>query len=376
MGHLQPFRMKILHINTERTWRGGEQQTLYLLQWLQGRNITSHLVCQEGSPMAGNAREAGIDVFPMVMHGEGDLLAGYRIRTLINRWSYDIIHSHTSHAHTLAFFGSLGKKVRRLVTRRVDYSIFRHSFLQLSGVKYRLMADYYIAISKKIKDIMVGDGISAERIFVVHSGIDPTRFEGATKDHLMAKFKLKGDERVVVNVAHLSPVKGQKHLVQSIPMVLAKIPTARFFIVGGGALMGELQALAKSLGLNEALIFTGFRHDVGAFYQIADLFVMSSVGEGLGTAVIDALAMSKPLVATNVGGIPEIIRDGETGRLVPPADPAALAEGIIELLSNPDKAKRMASQGQMDVRQKFSVEAMVEGNIDVYQKILRANGHG
>jgi glycosyltransferase involved in cell wall biosynthesis len=86
--------------------------------------------------------------------------------------------------------------------------------------------------------------------------------------------------------------------------------------------------------------------------------------------------MGKPLVATNVGGIPEIIRDGETGRLVPPADPAALAEGIIESLGNPDKAKRMASQGQMDVRRDFTVEAMVEGNIDVYEQILRANGHG
>jgi len=376
MPNLKPLRMRILHINTERTWRGGEQQVLYLLEGLREQHVFSHLVCQEGSPMTVKAREAGIDVFPMDMHGEADLLASYRIRTLINRFSYDIIHGHTSHAHTLAFFGSFLTRVRRLVTRRVDYSIFRHSFLHLSGLKYRLMADHYVAISYKIKEVMVKDGVAPERIFVVHSGIDPTRFEGATKDHLVEEFNLKGDEHVVVNVAHLSPVKGQKHLIRAIPMVLAKIPAARFFIVGGGALMGELQALAKSLGLNRALIFTGFRHDVGAFYQIADLFVMSSIGEGLGTAVMDALAVGKPLVATNVGGIPEIIRDGETGRLVPPADPAALAEGIIELVSNPEKAKRMASQGQVDVRRNFTVEAMVDGNIAVYEQILRAKGHG
>ena len=100
--------MKILHINTERTWRGGEQQTLYLLRSLiKERRISCHLVCQAESPMAQKAREAGVEVFPIAMRGEVDLPASLRIRKLINRHGYDIVHSHTSHAHTLAFFASL-----------------------------------------------------------------------------------------------------------------------------------------------------------------------------------------------------------------------------------------------------------------------------
>jgi glycosyltransferase involved in cell wall biosynthesis len=363
--------MKILHINTERTWRGGEQQTLYLLQGLKARRLDSHLVCQPNSPMAERALEEGIDVEPLRMGSEIDYAAGYRIRKLIKKFNYDIIHSHTSHAHMLAFLASPGRNSPRLVTRRVDFSIFRHSFLKLSGIKYRFMADYYIAISHKIKNVMVDDGISDQRIFVVHSGIDPQRFRQATGDHLLSEFDIRADEKVVVNVGHLAGHKGQEYLVRAIPHVLAKLPKTRFFIVGKGELMDDLKAIASSLGLEQALVLTGFRNDVGSFYKVADLFVMSSVDEGLGTAVLDAMALGKPVVATRAGGLPEIVHDGKTGRLVAPADPSALAEGIIEMLTHTELASTMANQGRAEVQKFFTIEAMVDGNIEVYQKIIK-----
>jgi glycosyltransferase involved in cell wall biosynthesis len=366
--------MKILHLNTERTWRGGEQQTLYLLQLLKERGVFSHLVCQAGSPMAERALKAGVEVFPMTMRGEIDLAAGFRIRNLINEFKYNIIHSHTSHAHSLAFLASINSGVIRLVTRRVDFSIFRRSFLKLSGIKYRYLADYYIAISQKIKDVMVNDGISGQRIFVVHSGIDPQRFRQATGDHLLSEFDIKEDHKVVINVAHLAEHKGQTYLVRAIPRVLAKLPDTRFFIVGQGELMEKLKQTASEVGLKRELIFTGFRADVADFYQIADLFVMSSVQEGLGTAVLDALALAKPVVATTSGGLPEIIDDGKSGRLVAPADPEALAAGIVDMLTHAERAGSMAAAGRERVLRDFSVDAMVTKNIDVYQHIMQAAG--
>jgi glycosyltransferase involved in cell wall biosynthesis len=365
--------MKILHINTERTWRGGEQQTLYLLRSLIDRHISCHLVCQAESPMAQKALEAGVEVFPIAMRGEVDLPASLRIRKLITRHGYDIVHSHTSHAHTLAFFASLGCRTCRLVTRRVDFSIFRNRFLPINGIKYRFMADYYIAISHQIKQVMVNDGIAAERIFVAHSGIDLQRFARVAGNHLVDEFNLKPAERVVINVAHLAGHKGQKYLVGAIPHVLAAIPNVRFFIIGKGELMSELQALSVSLGIGHALTFTGFRNDVGAFYKIADLFVMSSVQEGLGTAILDALALGIPVVAANAGGIPEVIKDGETGRLVEAANPQALAKGIIEMLSNVDQARAMARRGQDNVKAEFSIDAMVENNLAVYNRLLTSD---
>ena len=362
--------MKILHINTERTWRGGEQQTLYLIRSLIDQQITCHLVCQTDSPMARKASEAGIEVFPLAMRGEFDIPASLRIRELIGREGYDILHAHTSHAHSLAFFASLGRNPCRLVTRRVDFSIIRNRFLPVNGIKYRFMADFYIAISHKIKQVMVNDGIAADRIFVVHSGIDLQRFDGMDGQHLMDEFDLKSGSPVVINVAHLAGHKGQKYLVRAIPHVLETIPDARFFIVGKGELMSELKTLAAALDIGRALTFTGFRKDVGAFYKVADLFVMSSVQEGLGTAMLDALAQGKPVVATNAGGIPEIIKDGETGRLVAAANPQALARGIVNMLTAGEQARAMARRGQAEVKANFSIAAMVANNLAVYRRLL------
>ena len=363
-------KMKILHINTERTWRGGEQQTLNLLAGLKERQIAYHLVCQAGSPMEKRAVRAGMDVFPITMRGEIYLAASFQIRKLINEFNYNIIHAHTSHAHSLAFLASIRTGVIRLVTRRVDFTIFRNRFLPLNGIKYRFMADYYIAISQKIKKVMVKDGIAADRIFVVYSGINLDRFSQSSGDYLIPEFHLRSAEPVIINVAHMAEHKGQQYLVRAIPHVLKQIPGARFFIIGEGELLAELQALSASLGLPRALTFTGFRKDVGAFYQIADLFVMSSVQEGLGTAMIDALALGKPVVAANAGGIPEIIKDGETGCLVDAANPQALAQGIVQMLTHKDQAQRMAQRGQAVVKEQFSIDAMVENNLAVYRQLL------
>ena len=236
--------MKILHLNTEKTWRGGEQQTLYLLESLKQRHITSHLVCQPTSLLAERALAADIEVYPIAMRGESDLAAARQLHKLIRKFNYDILHSHTSHAHSLAYLASIGCKTCRLVTRRVDFSIFRRSFLRLSALKYRRMADYYIAISHKIKQVMVADGIATDRIFVVHSGVDLQRFEKDSGYHLIAEFNLKPDEKVVINVAHLAGHKGQQFLVRAIPRVIEKFPRVRFFIVGKGELLSELKALA------------------------------------------------------------------------------------------------------------------------------------
>ena len=361
--------MKILHINTEKTWRGGEQQTFYLLKGLKQAKICSHLICQPDSPMAKRSAAAGYKIFTVPMHGEADLPAILKIRKLIKKNRYNIIHSHTSHAHTLAFFASLGIDNKLLVSRRVDFSIFRHSFLKLSGIKYRFMADYYVAISHKIKEVLVSDGIDNNRIFVAHSGIDMDRFNKIDSAHLKSEFNIMKNEKIVINVAHLAEHKGQKYLIKAIPAVLDKIPDVRFFIIGGGKLINKLKTLADSLKLNNRLIFTGFREDVGAFYKLADLFVMSSIEEGLGTSVLDALAIDKPVVATSAGGIPEIIKDGVTGRLVSPGDAKALADGIIKMFLDPEKADKMAENGGNLVTQNFSINAMVSKNIEIYRHI-------
>jgi glycosyltransferase involved in cell wall biosynthesis len=173
----------------------------------------------------------------------------------------------------------------------------------------------------------------------------------------------------VGNVAHLADHKGQRYLVEAVPEVLRSVPRARFVIVGEGELEGDLRARAAALGLGARLLFTGFRTDVPAVLDALDLFVMPSHLEGLGTAVLDALAAGKPVVAAAAGGIPEIVEDGRHGLLVPPRDPGRLARAIVRLLQNPELASQLATEGLRRVRESFSVDAMVAGNLAVYREV-------
>jgi glycosyltransferase involved in cell wall biosynthesis len=152
--------------------------------------------------------------------------------------------------------------------------------------------------------------------------------------------------------------------------VVKKHPEIRLFILGKGRLELQLKAMAEALNLERNIIFTGFRKDVGAFLNIFNLLVVSSVEEGLNSTILDALSLEVPVVATDAGGIPEVINNGETGILVPRADPEALASGILWMLSNPDQAKAMAKKGREKVIKQFSDKVMVEKNIQIYQKLI------
>lgn len=362
--------MKTLHINTEKTWRGGERQTLFLLDGLRDHDVESHLVCQPDSALFERAARAGISPWPVPMRGEADLPASLTIRRLLKQNDYDLVHSHTSHAHTLAFWATVGMPLVRLVTRRVEFSIFRNSFFGLNRIKYRHMADAYIAISERIKKVMSADGVCEHMIHVVPSGVVPNpQISGA--DRLRAEFGVEENAPVLLSVAHLSAEKGHHDLLQAMAKLKDKHTAVRLFIVGDGQCRADLEAAAIKLGLHKQVIFTGFREDVGAFYDLAAGFVSSSTAEGLGSAVLDALAAGVPVVATAVGGVPEFIENGRTGILVPPADAGSLAGGIMDLLSHPGRVSEMTARARELVRSRFSVDTMVNGTLDVYRQLLQ-----
>ena len=312
-----------LHVNTEPTWRGGEQQTLYLLEGLRRRGYPVLLCAQARSEMAKRALEAGIETVSLRMRGEADPVAVLRLTRLLRQRRPAIVHCHTSHAHSLAVAAArlLGRRrPRTLLTRRVDFSIYRHSFFGLNGLKYR-MVDRIVAISEAVRQVLLADGIAAERIDVVPSGVDPQRFDGATPHDLRREYDLPLETRVIVNVAHFADHKGQRYLIEAAPTILGEFPAARIFLVGDGELREPLMDLAGSLGLESKVFFTGFRRDIPAILRGADLCVMPSHLEGLGTSVLDALCCGLPVIAARAGGIPEIVKDGVNGLLVEPETP-------------------------------------------------------
>lgn len=368
---------RVLHVNTEPTWRGGEQQLLYLLDGLRARGVASTLVAQPGGPMLERAARSGHDVVPMRMRGEVDLLAVARLHHLLRAGRFNLVHAHTSHAHTLiamaaALFGRGHTRPKVVVARRVDFSIFRRSFLGLNHLKYLHGVDQFVSVSEAIRQVLIADGIPGERVATVHSGIDLARIEQAPerRDEVRRALGARPGDLLLANVAHLADHKGQRYLIEAMPAVLAARPDVTCAIVGKGELEAELKALAARLGVQERVTFPGFRDDVPTILKALDLFVMPSHMEGLGTSVLDAMAAGAPVVGTRAGGMPEAIDDGVTGIVCPIKDPPALAAAILKLLGDPALRARYAEAGRRRVRERFSTDAMVDGTVAVYGRLL------
>lgn len=362
--------MRVLHIDTEKGWRGGEQQALYLAEGLAKRGVENLCVGQPGLPYVERCAAKGLAVEPVRTHGEADPVGVAKLRRVIRAWRPDVVHMHTSHAHTLGVLAARAAGFgRTIVSRRVDFSIYRNA-LRLSWFKYRFGVDRYVAISRGVREQMVRDGIPGDRIRIVHSGIDLARFDGVRPHDYAAEFGLAPGTRIVLDVAAFGWHKSQEFLVRATPEIVRRVPGTRIFLVGEGECEAKVRAEAAALGLRDEIVFTGFRNDVPSLLAGCDCFVMCSVLEGLCTSLLDALALRRPAVGSEVGGIPEVLLHEKTGLLVPPRDPSALADAVVRVLTDGDLARRLGDDGRRHVEDRFTIDAMVEGNLAVYRELL------
>jgi glycosyltransferase involved in cell wall biosynthesis len=368
--------LRVLHLNTERTWRGGEQQTLYLMEGLRARGIEQLLVAQRGGALAERARALGLPVKELRMRGEADLFAVLELARLLREGRFTVLHAHTSHGHSLGALAAalLGSgRPRVLVARRVDFSIFRRSFFGLNRIKYVHGVDQYATVSRAIKEVLLKDGLPEARISVVHSGIDLARIDDAPRDDAKVRreFSVPEGDFLVGNVAHMADHKGQVYLVEAVPLVLERVPNATFAIVGDGELRVTLETRARELGVADRVRFPGFREDVPVILKALSVFVMPSHMEGLGTSVLDAMAAGAPVVGTTAGGMTEMIDHGRNGLVCPVRDQKALARAIVELLLDREKAAAFAAEARRLVVERFSKEAMVAKTVEIYGELLQ-----
>lgn len=313
----------------------------------------------------------GPDLIPLAPRSEVDLSTAWKLSRIIRQFAPQIVHVHDPHAVSMAAlalsFNAPTPRPRVIASRRVDFHLQKHSF---SRWKYR-QVDLFIAASGAIRDVLVHDGIPARQIVVVHDGIDVGKIGRLPRVDLRAEFWLPHGVPVLVNVGALVAHKGQRYLVESMPHVLREIPDVHLVILGEGELRGALERQVKELGLEKHVLLPGFRADVLQLMKSADVFVMSSVTEGLGSTVLDAMAMKLAVVGTYAGGIPEAVVDGHTGLLVPPAQARDLAAAIVQLLKDPARRERMGAAGQARVTEQFGVGRMLQGTLDAYQRALR-----
>jgi glycosyltransferase involved in cell wall biosynthesis len=217
--------------------------------------------------------------------------------------------------------------------------------------------------------MLIKDGVPDVRTVTVHEGIDLGRVEAAPPAKLHEELFLPHGAPLVGNVAALVPHKGQKHLIEAAAIVVRQVPDARFVIAGEGELRPSLERQIKEHRLEKHVFLAGFRPDILSLHKAFDIFVMSSITEGLGTSLLDAMAASKPIVATDTGGIPEVVAHESTGLIVPPRDHEAMAAALVKLLKDPALAKRMGSAGFARVRQQFSAVKMLKETLRVYERV-------
>jgi glycosyltransferase involved in cell wall biosynthesis len=252
-----------------------------------------------------------------------------------------------------------------VASRRVDFHIRPNAF---SRWKYRRVT-CFIAASRAIGAMLREDGIEARRVVTIHEGIDVDRVQQAPVAKIHEEFWLPAGVPVVGNVAALVGHKGQKHLVDAAALVVRQVPDAHFLILGEGEVRPALERQIKELHLEKHVLLPGFRTDVLSLLKAFDVFVMSSVTEGLGTSLLDAMAAARPIVATEAGGIPEVVVNGRTGLLVPVRDHERLAGAIVRLLTDGALRERVALAGLNRVRAEFSVERMVGETLALYERL-------
>ena len=368
-----------LHIDTARTWRGGQNQVLLTVNGLRSIGDRAALVAHPDGELRRRAAE-GLDLIPIAPRTEMDLSAAWRLSRVIRRLGPDIIHAHDAHGLAMAALAlrmgaasieRAGGRVPALVAARsVD---FHHRGNSLSRWKQR-QVDCFIAASEAIRQMLVADGVPAERTITVHEGIDIEHVLAARRVNVHEAFRLPHRAPVVGNVAALVPHKGQRHLVEAARLVVREMPDTRFVILGEGELRGALERQVREHHLEKHVLLPGFRTDVLGCIKGFDLFAMSSVTEGLGTSLLDAMACSRAIVATRAGGIPEVVDDGVTGRLVPPRDHAAMAQVIVGLLKDDGLRKEMGDAGLARVSGRFTVERMVAATAEAYV-LIAGKGH-
>lgn len=358
--------MKILHIDEQRRWGGGEQQVAYLLRGLVERGHEVLAIGRMGSAFSERVRsDFGERLVTLPLRGEWDVASARRIGRLARSEMVDIIHAHTGHAHSLACMARRwAGSAKVVVTRRMSVAPKSSVF---NRYKYSL-PDRYVCISNSVRDVLGDLGVRSDRMSVVYSAIDPKRLdvEAMSREEL----GVDSDAFLIGCVGSLVHAKDQRTLIDAMPLVLKQAPEAHLVIAGEGPLRGELETRIGELSLGGQVTLLGHCDRVPGLLRALDVFAMPSREEGLGTSVLDAMAAGVPVVSTDAGGLPEMVKHEDTGLRSAVGDAEALATNLLRVAQDRDLAARLVGNARALVEARFTVDRMVEGNIAVYAGLL------
>jgi glycosyltransferase involved in cell wall biosynthesis len=361
--------LTILHTEASSGWGGQEIRILSEAAVFAKRGFRVLIACQPGSPIGLEAQRRGLSVRPVAMRRAFDLLACWHLRQLMRTEAVDLVHTHSSIDAWLAGFAAKSLHLPVVRSRHVSIPVKRwRNFV------YNALCDRIIASGEAIREVLLTGGVDHDKIVAIPAGVDMEQFHPAVSGEAVRReFGMEGP--VIGTVAMFRHSKGHRVLLQAIPEILKTEPRSVFLWVGDGVGRRALQQAIAEAGLHAKVHLAGFREDVPACFAAMDVVVLPSItSDGVPQVIIQALAMRKPVVASAVGGIPEVIQHQRTGILVPPNDPQALAVAVVQVLRDPQLAADWARAGGQLIDTHYALEHMIDRTAAVYTAVLVEKG--
>jgi L-malate glycosyltransferase len=356
--------LSILYVDTEHFWRGGQEQLLSLMSGMKRRGHDIWLAAPDQAPLTERAQRYGVHTQDFSQQSELSPLALRRLREILRSRRFDVIHFNTPRAIIAGGLAAMRTSVKRISSRRVNFPL--KSFL--SRFKYNWLQDGIVTVSDTIRETLLSGGVDPNLISVIYEGVD---LEWIDKQKMPAE-RLGNGNLVVGTVAHFSPEKGHETLLRAAAGLNSHASKVTFLLVGDGELRGNLNQMSQSLGIADRVLFTGFRSDCEALMKQFDIFCLPSRSEGLSSAILTAMANRLPVVATKVGGIPELVKDGETGLLVQPDQPEQLAGALSHLLDSADLRHRFGQKGRRRIEERFTLSRKLDETERFYVQLLQS----
>ena len=357
----------VIHISSMSTWRGGEQQVANLLLGQQKLGKRVFMVVAKDSELMRFCESNSIP-FTEVIFGNGlNIFAALKLKSLSKKFKAKVVHMHCSPSHTLSVFSKLfGNPAKLVLSRRVIFPV-RPNFLSYKKFNYSGISKI-ICVSESTKAVMKKTVKAVDKLDVIYDGIDPKRFRGIAKSGLKDNLGLEG-KKLVANISAIAMEKDYFTFVDVAQKVLMKEDNVHFLIIGSGTESENIEKYIVDKKLSAHISMLGFRTDVPELLSVLDVFLMTSTMEGLGSTILDAFASKVPVVATSVGGIPEIVFHEKTGLLAKAKDVEALATNVMRLLDDKDLSSQITQNAYQLVESKFSTDTMVSLTNEVYESI-------
>ena len=367
--------LSIAGVDPELGFAGGETQVLGLTLALAAGN-RAELICDPAGRLWERAIAAGIKCHPLHIRNAIDLAAGVKLRAILKRERYDVVHFHTSRAHSMAPFAR-GFGSTLVVTRRMDYRPNR----VFAPLLFNRAVDGVVAISTGVADSLATAGVDRQRVTVIHSGVDCERFRPPTaEERVQARIALgiSYGEFVVSAVGALESRKGHRYLIEAIArfILMASSIKVKCLIAGQGSIRGELERTIAKLGCAEEVRLLGRIDDARELLWASDAFAMPSVNEGLGVAALEAMASAVPVIVSDVGGLRESVQHDRSGIVVPVARPQAIATALGRLAESARFRSELGAAARARVTENYSMEMMTARTLALYREYVRKTREG